>query len=98
MVREAFNLFIHVVGIQSFDGLDNPGVAGAPTLLKKASIGYLLRERMLERVFELRKQACLVENSAACRWVSAPRRASSGSSAMACSSGNGTSLPMTAAV
>jgi hypothetical protein len=36
-------------------------VEGAPTLLEKAAIGHLLRERVLERVFELRKQACLVE-------------------------------------
>ena len=61
MVREAFNLFIQAVGIQPFDGLDNPGVEGAPTLLEQAAIGHLLRERVLERVFELRKQACLVE-------------------------------------
>src|SRR5262249_46899095 len=37
-------------------------------------------------------------NSAAWRWASPPCSASSGSSAMACNSGKGTSLPITAAV
>src|SRR5215216_6206561 len=44
MVREGFNLFIHMVGIQPFEGLDNPGVEGAPMLQEKTSIGHLLCE------------------------------------------------------
>jgi hypothetical protein len=53
VVREAFNLFIQALGRKPFDGLDNPSVEGAPTLLEQAAIGHLLRERVLERVFEL---------------------------------------------
>src|SRR5262249_32266365 len=61
MVREAFSLFIQALRRKPFDGLDNLGVEGTPTLLEQAAIGHLLRERVLERVFEFRKQACLVE-------------------------------------
>ena len=34
---------------------------GAPSLLKKTSVSHFVRERMLESVFKIRKQACLVE-------------------------------------
>ena len=61
MVREAFNVLINAVGIQPFDGRDNPGMEGTPTLLRQAAISHLLRQRVLEHIFKLWKQACLIE-------------------------------------
>ena len=55
MVRQVFHLLIQAVRIQPFDRRDDPRVEGTPTLLEQASIGDLLREGVLEGVFEIRK-------------------------------------------
>src|SRR5262249_11675629 len=56
MVRQPFYLLGEAVGIEAFDGLHNPGVVGTPLLREQTAVGYLLRERVLKGVFELRKE------------------------------------------
>src|SRR5215471_4445302 len=61
MVRQAFDLGGEAVGGEPFDDLNNPGMEGTPSLVEETAIGYLLRQRMLKRVFQLRKEARLIE-------------------------------------
>jgi hypothetical protein len=61
MVGEPLDLFAELVGIERLDGLYDPGVEGPPLLLLEASIGHLVRERMLESVGKLGEQASLIE-------------------------------------
>ena len=56
-----FDLGGEAVRGESFDGLDNLGMEDTPSLVEETVIGHLLRERMLKRVFEFRKEARLIE-------------------------------------
>ena len=47
--------------IEVLDGFDDPGMEGAPPLLKQAAVCHLVGQRMLERVFEVREKPRLVE-------------------------------------
>ena len=58
---EPFDVFGESVRIEMLDGLNDFGVEGTPSLLRKTPIGDLVREGVLERVFELRKEARFVE-------------------------------------
>ena len=61
MVRQAFDLLGHPVPGERLQGLDNAGVQHPPPLLEQTAIGDLVRQGMLEGVFVLGKQACLVQ-------------------------------------
>ncbi len=61
MVRQPFDLFGQAVGREPFDGFDDPGVEGAPSLTQETAVGHLVREGVLKRVFELGKEARLIE-------------------------------------
>ena len=66
-------------------------------LLEEAPVGDLVRERVLEGVFEVREEARLVEELGGLEVGRAHGALFLGLSAMADRSANGTSLPMTAA-
>ena len=83
--------------MERLDRLDDPRVKLAAALLQQAAVGHLVRERVLERVLEIREEPGLVEELGGLQVVEPARSASSGSSAIAWSSANGTSLPMTEA-
>jgi hypothetical protein len=61
VMGEPFDVFGESVRIEMLDGLNDFGVEGTPSLLRKTPIGDLVREGVLERVFELRKEARFVE-------------------------------------
>src|SRR5215470_959218 len=61
MLRQAFDLFRQVLGVEPFAGLDNARVQRPTLLLKQAAVDDLQRERMLKRAFELWKEVRLVE-------------------------------------
>ena len=61
MVGQAFDLLGHPVPGERFEGLDNAGMQHAPPLLQQAAVGHLVGQGMLEGVFALREEACLVE-------------------------------------
>ena len=60
MVGQSFRTFGQSVRIESFNGLHDPGVKGAPSLMEQAAIGNLTGEGVLEGVLKIRKKACLV--------------------------------------
>ena len=90
MVRQALDLLGQPVGREPLQGLHNAGVQRPPTLLEEAAAGHLVGEGVLEGVAALGKQAGLLEELRRLQLRQA--------SAMACSSGQGTSVPMTVAV
>ena len=49
------------VGIEPLDRLHDPRVEGPPALAEEAAVGHLVRQRVLERVLEVGKEARLVE-------------------------------------
>src|SRR5882724_9526379 len=55
VMGQAFNLLSESVGIDLLKSLDNVSVYDPSTLLQKAAIGHLVRERMLEQVDEFRE-------------------------------------------
>jgi hypothetical protein len=61
VVREALDLLGLAAGIERFDRLHDPRVQSPPALLEQAPVGHLVRQRMLEGVFEFGKQARFVQ-------------------------------------
>jgi hypothetical protein len=61
MVGQAFDLLGHAIPGKRLEGLDDAGMEHPPSLLHKAAVGYLVGEGVREGVFEVREQACLVE-------------------------------------
>jgi hypothetical protein len=61
MVRQTFDLLGYAVRSQRFEGLDNAGMEHPPPLLEEAAVGDLMGEGVLEGVFALRKETCLVD-------------------------------------
>src|SRR3712207_5211878 len=56
MERQQLHLLALAVGIERLERLDDPRVQGTPPFLEQAPVGDLVRERVLERVFEVREQ------------------------------------------
>ena len=61
VMREPVDPFGHAVCTQLFEDHHTPGVQRAPPFLEEAAIGHLVGEGVLERVFELREEARLIE-------------------------------------
>jgi hypothetical protein len=61
MVGEPFDLFCEPVRVQTFDGLQDPAMQGAPALLEEAAVGDLVGEAVLEGVGEIREETGLVQ-------------------------------------
>jgi len=61
MVGEALDLFSETIAIEPLDGVHDPGMQGAASLVEKALIGDLVREGVLEGVLDLGEQARLVD-------------------------------------
>jgi hypothetical protein len=57
MMSESFNVFGQTVGVEPLDDVHDLPMKGAPLLDQKTSIGDLVRERVLEGVLEVGKQA-----------------------------------------
>jgi len=60
-VGEALDLFGETIAIEPLDGVHDPGMQGAASLVEKALIGDLVREGVLEGVLDLGEQARLVD-------------------------------------
>jgi len=98
MVRQAFDLLGHPLPGEDFKHLDNARVQDPPPLQQEAVVGYLVRQGVLEGVLLLGEQAGLIQKLRRLE-VCRPRcSVASGTSAMACNRGKGTSVPTTAAV
>jgi hypothetical protein len=50
VVGQALDMLRQALGIEPLDGLDGPGVEGAPATLEEAAVGHLVSEGVLERV------------------------------------------------
>jgi hypothetical protein len=61
VVSQALGVLGQAVGLERLDRADDLCVQRTPSLVQYAAIGDLVRQRVLERVFEIRKQPCLVE-------------------------------------
>ena len=61
MMGQAFDLFSEAVRLEPFDGLHNPCVQCAPLPLQQIAIGHLAGESMFEHIFNIGKEAPLVE-------------------------------------
>ena len=96
---QAFDLLGHPLRRERLEGLDNARVQRPPPLQQEAAVGHLVRQGMLEGVFRLGEQAGLIQElrRLEVRQAAVQRRPRA-ASAMAWSSGKGTSVPMTAAV
>ena len=57
MVRQAIDLLGHPVGRERLKGLDHARVQPPPPLQQEATVGHLMRQGMLEGVFQLGEQA-----------------------------------------
>src|SRR5215813_4810440 len=60
-MRQAFDLFFEPLRVQRLDRRDDASVQSTPPVLQDAPVGHLVRERMLEGVFEVREDARLVQ-------------------------------------
>src|SRR6185295_4289042 len=58
---ESLDLLPQSVALESLDRFNDPRVDGAPAIGEEAAVRHLLRERMLEGVLGIGKQACLVQ-------------------------------------
>ena len=61
MVRQAFDLLDHPLGRERFEGLNNARVQHPPLLQQETTVGYLVRQGVLEGVFLLGEQAGLIQ-------------------------------------
>ena len=61
VLRQPLDLLAESIGVECLDRLHDPGVKRAPPLVEHAAVGHLVRERVLEGVFEIREEARLVE-------------------------------------
>ena len=61
MVGQPFDLLGHPVPSERLEGLDDAGMQRSPPLLQQAAVGHLVRQGMLEGVFQLGEEARLVQ-------------------------------------
>ena len=61
MLGQPFNVLCQPVPSELFQGLDDTGVVRPPPLLQEAPVGDLVCQRVLEGVFRLGEQPCLIE-------------------------------------
>ena len=99
MVGQAFDLLGQPVPSERFQGLDDAGMQRSPPLLQQAAIGHLVRQGVLEGVFRLGEEPRLVEELRGLEVGEAGGAAPSPAGRQwPVRRGNGTSVPMTAAV
>src|SRR5712691_3447716 len=72
VVAQPLDVFGQPPGMQGFDGLHDPAVEDPAPLLQEAPVRHLVREGMLERVFEIGEQARLVEELGGLQVCKAP--------------------------
>src|SRR6266498_1243506 len=60
-MREAIDVLGQSVGVEPLDSVEDPTVQLSPAFLEQAAVGYLVRERVLEGVFRVRKEGRLVD-------------------------------------
>jgi hypothetical protein len=61
MVSQAFGVLGEAIGVECFDRADNVRVQHTPSLVQEAAVSDLVRQGVLERVFDIWKQPRLVE-------------------------------------
>src|SRR5215472_4161156 len=61
VVGESFHVLSEPVGVETLQRLDDARVERAPPRLEEAAVGHFVRQRVLERVLELREEARLVD-------------------------------------
>ena len=99
MVRQALDVLGQAIRVELFDRSDDAGMERPAALLEQAAVRHVVGQGVLERVLRLREEAdCIAAARRPGAGTAAACRSASGVSAMAWSSANGTSLPITAAV
>jgi hypothetical protein len=61
VIGEPINLLERAVACRRFQDLEDSSVQNAPLVLQQAAVGHFVRERVLERIFELTTKTRLVE-------------------------------------
>src|SRR5262245_37818222 len=61
VMGEALDLLAKAVAVEHLDGLDRPRMQYSPPLLQESPVRHLVREGVLECVFEVGEQLCLVQ-------------------------------------
>ena len=61
MVRQPLDLLGHPLGRQRLESFDNAGMQRPAPLLQETSVGHLMREGVLKRIFALGEQPGLIE-------------------------------------
>jgi hypothetical protein len=61
MMREQLDHFAQAIRVQPLDRRHDGSMKGAPPILQQAAIGDIVGERMLERIFQIWEQPCLVQ-------------------------------------
>src|SRR5215470_18869508 len=61
MVSQGLDLLVQPIGVERFEGLHDPGMEGTPPVMEHAGVRHFMGEGVLERVFEIREDACLVK-------------------------------------
>ena len=98
VIGEPLHLLGKTLGIERFDDLDDPRVQRLLPLVQQAAVGDLVGQPVLERVLDVGEEAGLIQELGRLQVRESSLRAiSSGCSAIASSSENGTSTPITAA-
>src|SRR6266436_9697385 len=60
-MSQPVNMLLQLIGVERFHGPQDARVQGPPPLGRKAAVGHLLGQGMLERVFRMGEIADLVE-------------------------------------
>ena len=58
---QTLDMLRETIAVKALDRGDDPGVERTPTLVQQAAVGDVVRERVFERVLEVRKETRLVE-------------------------------------
>jgi hypothetical protein len=61
MMGEPLDVFSETILVERLDGVDDPRVKLASTVLQESAVGDFVRERVLERVLDLREQPSLIQ-------------------------------------
>jgi len=74
VMSQAFDLLREPLRVQRLDRLHDASVQSSPPVLQDAPVGHLVRERMLEGVFEVREDARLVQELGGLKMTQSPTK------------------------
>src|SRR6516164_4858643 len=61
VISQTLHVLREPLGVEAFDGFDDPGMEGAPALLQETAVGDLMGERVFEGVLQVREETGLIQ-------------------------------------